>query len=40
MEDGRNIPVYMEDKIKVCHTEKLLQTFGLFDLRHNMVRCH
>lgn len=40
MEDGRNIPVNMEDKIKVCHREKLFQTLGLFDLRRNIVRCY
>jgi hypothetical protein len=40
MEDDRNIPVYMEDNIKICYREKLFQTLGLFDLRHNTVRYH
>jgi hypothetical protein len=40
MEDDRNIPVYMEDNVKICYREKLFQTLGLFDLRHNTVRCY
>jgi len=35
MEDGRNIPVYTEDNIKICHREKLFQTLGFFDLRQH-----